>query len=48
MATVLPGGIALMAVGESQNFYVNGFQTASLAVVIIMITGAIIAAFHRS
>lgn len=48
MAMVLPAGIALMVASESQHFYIKGFQTASLAVVGIMIAGAIIAAFHRS
>ena len=48
MAMVLPGGIALMAASESQHFYMRGFQTASLAVVGIMIAGAIIVVFHRS
>ena len=47
MAMVLLGGIALMAASESQHFYMRGFQTASLAVVGIMIAGAIIVAFHR-
>jgi hypothetical protein len=36
-----------MAASESQHFYMRGFQTASLAVVGIMIAGAIIVAFHR-
>lgn len=40
MAMVLPGSIALMAASESQHFYMRGFQTASLAVVGIMIAGA--------
>ena len=48
MAMVLPGGIALMFARESQSFYMQGFQTAALAVVGIMIAGAVIAAFHRS
>ena len=48
MAMVLPSGIAFLAASESQAFYMKGFQTAALAVVGIMITGAIIAAFHRS
>ena len=47
MAMVLPGSIALMAASESQHFYMRGFQTASLAIVGIMIAGAIIVAFHR-
>ncbi len=48
MAMVLPAGIALMVASEAQHFYMKGFQTASFAVVGIMVTGAIIAAFHRS
>ena len=36
-----------MAASESQHFYMRGFQTASLAVVGIMIAGAIIVAFYR-
>ena len=47
MAMVLPAGIAFMLASESQSHYMKGFQTASLAVVGIMVTGAIIAAFHR-
>ena len=37
-----------MVASESQHFYMKGFQTAALAVVGIMIAGAIIAVFHRS
>ena len=48
MIMVLPGGIALMVASEAQGFYMRGFQTAALAVVGIMIAGAVIAAFHRS
>ena len=48
LAMVLPAGIALMVASESQHFYMRGFQTASLAVVGIMVTGAIISAFHRT
>jgi hypothetical protein len=48
MAMVLPTGIAFMVASESQSHYMKGFQTAALAVVGIMITGAIIAAFHRA
>jgi len=48
MAMVLPAGIAFMVASESQSFYMKGFQTASLAVVGIMVGGAIIAAFHRA
>jgi hypothetical protein len=48
MAMVLPAGIAFTVASESQSFYMKGFQTASLAVVGIMVTGAIIAAFHQT
>ena len=48
MTMVLPGGIALMVASEAQGFYMRGFQTAALAVVGIMVAGAVIAAFHRS
>ena len=39
MAMVLPGGIALLAASESQHFYMKGFQTASLAVVVSWSSG---------
>jgi DHA2 family multidrug resistance protein-like MFS transporter len=48
MAMVLPAGVAFMVASESQGFYIEGFQTAALAVVGMMIVGAIIAAFHRT
>jgi hypothetical protein len=48
LAMVLPVGVAFMVASEARNFYVKGFQTASFAVVGIMITGAIIAAFHQA
>ena len=48
MAMVLPAGIAFMVASESQDFYMQGFQTAALAVVGIMVTGAIIAGFHKT
>lgn len=48
MAMVLPAGIAFMVAGESQDFYMQGFRTAALAVVGIMVTGAIIAGFHKT
>ena len=47
MAMVLPAGIAFMVASWSQSFHVEGFLTASLTVVEIMITGVIIAAFFR-
>ncbi len=48
MAMVLPPAIAFTAASESQSLYMKGFQTATLAVVGIMVTGAIIAAFHHT
>ena len=48
MAMVLPAGIAFMVATDAQHFYMEGFQTAALTVVGIMVAGAIIAAFHRS
>ena len=48
MAMVLPAGIAVMVASEAQDFYVQGFQTAALAVVGMMVVGAIIAGFHRT
>ena len=48
LAMVLPVSVAFMVVSEAQSFYVKGFQAASFAVVGIMITGAIIAAFHQA
>ena len=48
LAMVLPVGVAFMVANEDQSFYAKGFQTASLGVVGIMITGAIIAAFHQA
>ena len=48
MAMVLPPAIAFTVASESQSLYMKGFQTATLAVVGIMVTGAIIAAFHQT
>ncbi len=47
LALVLPIAIASMAASEAQLHYMKGFQTAALAVVAIMLTGAFIASFHR-
>ena len=44
----LPASIALMSDAQSQWYYMRGFQTSALAVVLIMLTGAFIAIFHRS
>ncbi len=44
----LPASIALMSDAQSQWYYIRGFQTSALAVVMIMLTGALIAAFHRT
>ncbi len=48
VAMILPTTIGLMLAEEAQPFYMKGFQTSALAVVGIMVTGAIIAAFHKS
>ncbi len=48
MALILPAAIGLMLAEESQALYMKGFQTSALAVVGIMATGAVIAAFHKS
>ena len=47
MAMVLPATVGLMVASEAQEFYMKGFQTSALAVVGIMVTGAIIAGFHK-
>ena len=48
LAMVLPVGVTFMVASEAQSFYVKGFQTASFAVVGMMIAGAVIAGFHRA
>ena len=48
VGTVSPASIALMSDVQSQAYYIRGFQTSALAVVMIMLTGALIAAFHQS
>ena len=48
VSIVLPASIALMTAEQSQAYYVRGFQTSALAVVLIMLTGAVVASFHRS
>ena len=47
MALIVPAGIALMMPSDSRALHLEGFQISALAVVGIMIAGAIIAAFHR-
>jgi len=48
LSIVLPTAISLMAPSVAQGYYVQGFQTAALAVVFIMVSGAVIAAFHKT
>ena len=48
VALIVPATVALMVESEAQRLHLEGFQMSALAVVGIMITGAIIAAFHRS
>lgn len=45
---VLPTGIVLLSDLDAQPFYVQGFQLASMLVVLVLLTGGIIAYFHRT
>ena len=47
LALVLPVAIAALSPAEAQVHYMRGFETAALTVVAIMLTGAVIASFHR-
>ena len=47
LALVLPVAIGSMGAIQAQPFYMQGFQTAALAVVLVMLTGAVIASFHK-
>ena len=48
LAMALPAGIALLSDLEARPFYVQGFQLASMLVVFTLLTGGIIAYFHKS
>jgi MFS family permease len=48
MGMVLPVTIALMTAPEAQGFYIRGFQISALAVVTIMLAGAVINSFHKT
>ena len=48
LAMALPVGILLLSDIEAQPFYVQGFQLASMLVVLILLTGGIIAYFHKT
>ena len=47
LAMVLPAGIALLAAEQVGPFYLEGFKTAAMLVVLTMLTGGIIAFFHK-
>ncbi|MDE2687261.1 MAG: MFS transporter [Chloroflexota bacterium] len=47
LAMVLPVGIALLSPEQVGPFYLEGFQTAAMLVVMTMLTGGIIAFFHK-
>lgn len=48
LAMVLPAGIVLLSDLDAQPFYVQGFQLASMLVVLTLLTGGIIAYFHKT
>jgi hypothetical protein len=48
MGMVLPSTIALMTGAEAQGFFIRGFQVSALAVVAIMLAGAVINSFHKT
>ena len=47
LALVLPVAIAVMDPSQARLHYMRGFEIAALTVVAIMLTGALIASFHR-
>ena len=47
LAMVLPAGIALLTAEQVAPFYLAGFKTAAMLVVLTMLTGGIIAMFHK-
>ena len=47
LAMVLPAGIALLTAEQVGPFYLQGFKTAAMLVVLTMLTGGIIAMFHK-
>ena len=47
LAMVLPAGIALLTAEQVGPFYLEGFKTAAMLVVLTMLSGGIIAFFHK-
>ena len=47
LAMVLPAGIGALALHLAMPYYFQGFQTAAMMVVLTMLTGGIIAFFHK-
>lgn len=47
LAMVLPAGIGALALNLAMPYYFQGFQTAAMMVVLTMLTGGIIAFFHK-
>ena len=47
LAMVLPAGVALLAAEQVGIFYLEGFRTAAMLVVLTMLSGGIIAFFHK-
>ena len=47
LAMVLPAGIALLTAEQVGPFYLEGFKTAAMLVVLTMLTGGVIAFFHK-
>ena len=48
LAMVLPAGLVLLSDLDAQPFYVQGFQLASMLVVLVLLTGGVIAYFHKT
>ena len=48
LAMALPVGLILLTDLEAQPFYVQGFQLASMLVVLTLLTGGVIAYFHKT
>ncbi|MDA0770394.1 MAG: MFS transporter [Chloroflexi bacterium] len=48
LAMALPVGIVLLSDLEAQPFYVQGFQLASMLVVLTLLAGGVIAYFHKT
>ena len=47
LAMVLPAGIEVLSRIDARHFFVEGFQFSAMMVVLVMLTGATIAYFHK-